>query len=253
MSLIAKGVCLDFIGSDEVDSPELHTSPKLRFLNLRGNQGDASLATKIRRILIYYAKLIRYAWSARPKVLHILWNNKFELFDRTLLMLYYKLRGRKIALTAHNVNAGKRDANDSLLNRLTLKIQYHLADHIFVHTEALKRELLEEFNVRGSAVAVIPFGINSSVRDTDLTPEQAKRRLGVEAGEKTILFFGHIGPYKGVEFLVAAFQQLAAADPSYRLVIVGKPDRGSEKYLDALRKAIRGHVSREGGIQRPGF
>ena len=47
--------------------------------------------------------------GAKPRVFHILWNNKFELFDRTLLMLYYRLLGRRVVLTAHNVNAAKRD------------------------------------------------------------------------------------------------------------------------------------------------
>ena len=47
----------------------------------------------------------------------------------------------------HNVNAGIRDSNDSRLNRLTLRIQYRLADHIFVHTEQMKRELIEEYGV----------------------------------------------------------------------------------------------------------
>ena len=54
---------------------------------------------------LYYAKLIRYAATAEPRIFHILWNNKFEYFDRTLLMLYYRLLGKKIVLTAHNVNA----------------------------------------------------------------------------------------------------------------------------------------------------
>src|SRR5207245_6751110 len=133
-----------------------------------------------------------------PKVFHILWNNKFELFDRTLLMLYYKLLGKKIALTAHNVNAGRRDSNDSALNRLTLRIQYRLADHIFVHTEAMKSELLGSFGVAERRVSVIAFGINNSVPDTDLTPESAKQRLGIGGGDRVILFFGNIGPYKGL-------------------------------------------------------
>ena len=98
---------------------------------------------------MYYARLIRYAATAKPRIFHILWNNKFESFDRTLLMLYYKVLGKKIVLTVHNVNAGRRDSKDTRLNRLTLRIQYRLADHIFVHTEKMKRELIEEFGVRG--------------------------------------------------------------------------------------------------------
>jgi D-inositol-3-phosphate glycosyltransferase len=43
---------------------------------------------------------------AEPKVFHIRWNNKLEFFHRTILMLYYKLLGKRIVFTAHNVNAG---------------------------------------------------------------------------------------------------------------------------------------------------
>ena len=254
MALVSKGVRLDFIGSDEVDSPELHASPNLRFLNLRGDQREeASLSRKIARILTYYARLIRYASGAGPQVFHILWNNKFEAFDRTLLMLYYRLRGKKIVFTAHNVNAGKRDSNDSLLNRLTLRIQYRLADHIFVHTEKMKAELLEDFGVLESAVTVIPLGINNSAPNTHLTPAEARRRLGIGHGERTILFFGAIGPYKGLECLIAAFQKVAAGNPAYRLMIVGKPKAGAERYLDEIQESIRGDASRDRIMQRLEF
>src|SRR5437879_13082755 len=38
MALVSKGVRLDFIGGDDKDSPELPGTPKVSFLNLRGNQ-----------------------------------------------------------------------------------------------------------------------------------------------------------------------------------------------------------------------
>ena len=127
MALLSRGVSLDFIGSDELDVPDLRVSPRLNFLNLRGSQqGNVRFWKKVSRVLVYYARLIRYAALARPKVFHVLWNNKFELFDRTLLMLYYKLLGKKVVFTAHNVNAGQRDSQDSALNRFTLRIQYRL-------------------------------------------------------------------------------------------------------------------------------
>src|SRR2546428_632379 len=239
MALISNGVCLDFIGSDETDSPELHGTPKVNFLNLRGSQRrDASLVRKVSRVVIYYARLIRYAAIARPKVFHILWNNKFEFFDRTLLLLYYKLLGKKIALTAHNVNAGRRDSTDTPVNRLTLKIQYRLADHIFVHTEKMKSELCAEFGVRGPAVTVIPYGINNAVPDTDLTADEAKQRLGIRNGERTILFFGNIAPYKGLGDLIAAFQRIATGQLDYRLIIAGRPKTGCDKYLHEIQPTI---------------
>lgn len=254
MALISKGMRLDVIGSDDVDSPEMHLAPELNFLNLHGSQRTkASLASKISRVLVFYYRLIRYTSVAKPKIFHILWNNKFHYFDRTLLMLYYKLLRKRIVFTAHNVNAGKRDSNDSWLNRFTLKIQYRLVDHIFVHTEKMKGELFEDFGVRDGAVTVIPFGINNSVPDTDLTPEQAKQRLGIRDGEKTILFFGNIGPYKGVDLLVTAFQKVAARNTDYRLIIAGKARGGCEKYLEEIQETISRDANRARFIQKIGY
>ncbi len=244
MALVANGVCLDVIGSDQIDSPEMQSAPRLSFMNLYdGRVQEAGLVGKACRVLLSYARLVHYAAIAKPRVLHILWDYKFPFFDRTVLMIYYRLLSKKIALTAHNVNAGKRDSNDSLLNRLTLKIQYRIADHIFVHTQKMKNELVEEFGVGQQAITVIPYGINNSVPDTDVTPHQAKQRLGIKDNEKTILFFGNIGPYKGVEFLVAAFQMLARKRADYRLIIAGKLRGGAEKYWEDIRNAIGRDVS----------
>jgi D-inositol-3-phosphate glycosyltransferase len=239
MALTSKGVNLDVIGSDDVDSPEMHFTPKLRFLNFRrGSRENVSAAERASRLLIYYMRLIRYAAHQKPRILHILWNNKFEMFDRTLLMLYYRMRGKKISLTVHNVNQARRDAKDSLLNRLTLKIQYRLTDHVFVHTQKMKSELVEEFGVREGNVTVIPFGINNAVPHTNLTASEAKRQLGIADSEKTILFFGRMRPYKGLEHLLAAYEQLMIRQPDYRLIIASEPKKGSEEYLKQIQETI---------------
>ena len=253
MALIAKGVYLDVIGNDLVDGPEMHITPRLRFLNLQGSKAEASVAVKIKRIIVGYMRLIRYSATAKPKIFHILWNNKFQLFDRTLLMMYYKLLGKKIVLTAHNVNAGRRDSEDSLVNCLTLRIQYRLADHIFVHTKKMEDELLERFHVAKSAVTIIPYGINNAVPDTELTAAEAKQRLGIGDGERTVLFFGAIKPYKGLEYLVAAFQKIATVQGNYRLIIAGERKKGSEDYLSKIEQAIGRDSSREQVIQKIDF
>lgn len=252
-SLISKGAALDVIGSTEVDCPEFHSKPGFNFLNLRGDQRpEASVVRKVFRVSMYYAKLIAYAATAKPRVFHILWNNKFELFDRTLLMLYYRSLGKRIAFTAHNVNAGRRDSEDTRLNRLTLRIQYRLAHDIFVHTEKMKLELIEEFGVQGARVTVIPFGINNAVPNTSLTPSDAKQQLGIREDERTILFFGRITPYKGLEYLIAAFRQVLTRRENYRLIIAGRVDR-CEKYWGAIRENIREEVQRGRILLRADF
>jgi D-inositol-3-phosphate glycosyltransferase len=252
-ALMSKRVALDLIGSDDLDSPEFHGEPDVQFLNLRGSQRtDVSFTRKLFRVSGYYAKLIRYAATARPKIFHILWNNKFEILDRTLLMLYYRFLGKKIILTVHNVNAARRDSRDTRLNRLTLRIQYQLADHVFVHTEKMRLELVEEFAVESGMVTVIPFGINNAVPNTRLTRSDAKRKLGIQKGEKTILFFGNIAPYKGLEYLVAAFRRIPAQRNNYRLIIAGRP-KDCEKYWTAILGDIQGEIKSGRILLRPDF
>jgi glycosyltransferase involved in cell wall biosynthesis len=244
-ALIAAGARFDFIGSDEVDAPELHDNPRVNYLNLRGDQSvRASLIRKTLRVLAYYFRLMVYAATARPKIFHVLWNNKFELFDRTVLMLFYKTLGKKIVFTAHNVNAGARDANDSWLNRATLKFQYRRCDHIFVHTEKMKSELVSVFGISAGKTSVIPFGINNTVPNTGLTAAEARQRLGLDGREKVILFFGNITPYKGLEYLVEAFIEVARPVKNYRLIIAGRP-KGSEDYWAALLDKIEASPVRD--------
>ena len=187
-ALISQDVSFDFIGSDELAVPELCNDAHVRFLNFRDQRLGASRTAKVLRVLAYYWRLIRYTANAQPEMFHILWNNKFEYFDRTLLMLYYKLMGKRLVLTAHNVNARKRDGTDSFLNQLSLRFQYRLSDHVFVHTGRMKSELLEDFGVPQNKVSVIPFGINNTVPNTTLSTTEAKRQLGMSNGDKTICF-----------------------------------------------------------------
>lgn len=249
-ALTVQDIRLDFIGSDYLSVPELLSNPQINFRNLRGDQRpEASVLTKALRVVRYYARLVAYTTTARPMLFHILWNNKFQLFDRTLLMLYYRFLGKKIALTAHNVNAAKRDGNDSWLNRMTLKIQYDLADHIFVHSHKMKGELMADFAIPGNKVSVIPFGINNTVPISNLSEVESKRQLGITGDEKVILFFGNIAPYKGLEYLVSAFIELLKKGRSYRLLIVGKP-KGRQSYWNGIRRAIARSGSRDRVIER---
>jgi glycosyltransferase involved in cell wall biosynthesis len=245
-ALITAGVAFDFIGSDEVDSLELRQSAQVNFLNFRGDMSpEAGVLSKVARVARLYLKLMAYACASRPKIFHILWNNKFELLDRTALMMYYKLLGKRVVLTAHNVNRAARDGSDSWLNRLTLKMQYRLADHVFVHTERMRSELLSDFGVPAANATVIPFGINNTVPNTALTPAEAKQKLGLQPGEKALLFFGRIVPYKGLEYLINAMAEGAPSRAGYRVIIAGSLPRGGEYW-----NQIQSEITRQGVRER---
>ena len=66
--LTSMGIAIDMIGSDELDCPEFRSNPSVNFLNLRGTQKtDAGMLSKVLRILLYYAKLLRLRCGGEAK------------------------------------------------------------------------------------------------------------------------------------------------------------------------------------------
>ncbi len=248
-ALFEQDVRVDLICGDDLDVSEFQSESRVNVLSFRKEpRPGASLLSKAWGMLQYYGRLVRYAWNARPHVFHILWNNKFETIDRVFLMLYYKLLGKRLVLTAHNVNAGTRDDTDTWFNRATLALQYRLCDHIFIHTDKMKQGLIRDYGVPESALTVVRFGINNAVPRTALTVADAKRTLGITPGQKTILFFGNIAPYKGLEFLIAAFRRVALTPGEYRLIVAGRPKGGCESYWSSIESLIGEQHTQEGFI-----
>ena len=71
-----------------------------------------------------------------------------------------------------------------------------------------------------------------------------KATIGRQRWQRTILFlWQHIAPYKGLEYLVEAFQQLSAQNDNYELIIAGWPDE-CEKYWTTIQETIREDVRR---------
>ncbi len=102
----------------------------------------------------------------------------------------------------------------------------------------MKDELISDFRIPSQRVTVIPFGINNTCPSTALGRQEARERLGLGPTEKVLLFFGQIAPYKGLEYLVSAFSELAKQDPAYRLLIAGKVKKGHSVYWKGIQSTI---------------
>lgn len=250
--LIARPISVEVIGNDEMQDAEIMQNKCVSYRNLRGDQNpNAAIPKKAARVLNYYFKLMNYAAKTDARLFHILWLNKFTFFDRTLLNLYYKALGKKLVFTAHNVNAGERDGMDGLLNRVSLRVHYMLMDHVFVHTEKMKEQLVCEFGVHEQKVTVIPYGINNEIPKTKISSAAARKQLGLQPREKTILFFGNIAPYKGLDILIEACRELKKAGDPPRLIIAGKvKDKQWADYWVRIESMLKEHGLERSSIAR---
>jgi D-inositol-3-phosphate glycosyltransferase len=249
-SLASLGIAVDLICNSQMEPPAMDESCNLRLFTLYASpQQRQGKVRKLPAIIVVYARLLYYALGSSAPIFHILWNYKFAFFDRTLLLIYYKLLGKQVVFTAHNINAGERDGVDTFLNRLSLRIQYRLMDHIFVHTQKMKDELMGAFAVREELISVIPFGIYDMVPQSSMTSAEAKQRLGLRKCDRPILFFGRITPYKGIDLLVDAFARIAHLNENYRLVIAGEVMKESEQQWQQVQQALAQSSMREQVIQ----
>ena len=253
-ALAGAGVTVEFVGDDQMESVRSLQTTGIKYLNLRGNQDpNARLYTKAVRVMRYYQRLIQYAHRTRSRLFHILWLNKFDVLDRTLMNALYRIKGKRLVLTVHNVNMRKRDGRDGWLNRASLKAMYALMDHLLVHTAVAKQELIDEFAVPAERISVIPFGLNTYVPETALSRREARAYFGLNEEERVLLFFGQIAPYKGLDVLLEALNRLSSQGEEYRLVIAGRAKLGSLKYWRDLEPAVHEHAARSTILLRDGF
>jgi len=237
--MVKDGVRFDLIGSDEMEGAGILEDPSIDFYNLRGDMDpDVPVARKIFRILLYYFRLLKYSCRAETRIFHILWHNRFIVVDRTLMILLYKLLGKKVIFTAHNVNDWDRDGRDTFLNRKSLGYLYHKVDHIIVHTDPMRESLARDFGISPEKVSVIPIGINEQYPVTELSREGARKELGLPPGGKVLLNFGYLAPYKGLDLMVDALEKLEAKNPGYRLIIAGQVKKGYDHYWEKVKQQI---------------
>jgi D-inositol-3-phosphate glycosyltransferase len=239
--LVKQGLLLDVVGGDDLAGVPTLRDPAVRFLNIFGtlNPGS-SVWRKLRRLLTSYLGLMHYAMTTESPLFHLQWPYKFVFFDRTLLNVYYKALGKKLVFTAHNIDQDARDGTHSWSNQISLRFLYWIVDHIIVHTNLMKAQLVDGFGIKEGKVSVIPHGVMSTVPESSIGRLEARRRLGLGPDERVLLFFGLISPYKGLEHLISAVGQLRSNGTTCSLLIAGRI-KECQEYWESLQQLVAQH------------
>jgi len=185
---------------------------------------------KIYNILKYYsifaslkaALFIRN--KIKPNVVDIQWCTTFHapiLIPLVILTKYFTKT--PVFLTVHNVLPHET----RLFDKSICNIIYRLSDRLIVHSKRMKKNLIDIFGIYPEKISVIPHGICLDYQNT-ISREKAKRKLGIKE-ERVILFFGLVRKYKGLQYLLAAFNKIKN-DFDVALLIGGDFVEGKDKY-----------------------
>lgn len=161
---------------------------------------------------------------------------RFALFTLWLALIH--LRNIPVVWTVHNVRI-----HDSRYPRAerTFKRWFiaNVCDRFIVHCEAIREELVSEYDLGPSIeerIDVIPHGHYLDNYENELSKPEARKSLDIPDSATVFLFFGNVRPYKGIRSLIDAFEALSATDK--QLIIAGNPHSAS--YENEIRSRCRG-------------
>jgi len=201
----------------------------------------STFSQKAKNLLRFYYLQAKHLVTSKCDIIHFQWLDRFYFADRIVLPLMARLSGHRVVLTVHNVNALKRDNRDTFYNRLTLKLLYRICNHLIVHTEKSKTELISDFKVVPEKISVIRHGMNNKVSRKGLSQSQAREALNIPENKKVVLFFGNIDYYKGLDILLDSLPFLSTGMKKDFILLIA----GNYKSADYIRK-IREQISGNG-------
>jgi glycosyltransferase involved in cell wall biosynthesis len=145
-------------------------------------------------------RLTRAVSAFQPDVVHVQW---LPMPRYDLRWVERLRRDRPALFTAHNVLPHEGEADVERRRAL-----YEAFDRVVVHTRKGAEEV-ERFGIPPDRIARIPHGTFDAPPTAAITPPSGR----------TLLFFGLIRRYKGLDVLIRALPQI----PDSRLVVAGDP------------------------------
>jgi glycosyltransferase involved in cell wall biosynthesis len=143
-----------------------------------------------------------------------------------------------------------------LLWSLKMRFACQQATGIVTVSHAAKREIVEYIGLEPERIDVICEGVDPCFHPItgDLMRAAARRRAGIPADGRLVLYVGGIAPHKNLINLLSGFAGIASGLPDLRLVFVGDPagDGFYSNYQDLIARA-NGHAVLTGRVHFTGF
>lgn len=140
-----------------------------------------------------------------------------------------RLKGMKRMAIVHNLVPHEKRFFDSWFNRFFVK-KY---DGFIVLSEAVKNDILAI--APKAKVLILEHPLYDHFMPK-MDQNQAQEQLNLHTNKKTLLFFGIIRDYKGLDNLILAMEQLS---DDYQLIIAGEVYGDEQKYVELIEKSSK--------------
>lgn len=235
-SLRRAGASVDFWVSADVDRlpSQPVRSPLLRVGDLISR--DRPRLRKVVKATEHVINLIHLMAACareRPDIVHIQWMPLLEVVPWIAQGVVRAIQsmGVPVVYTVHNVLP--HDTGDR--HREAFRSIYETADVLVCHTSGARQTLINDFGIVPSKIRVLPHG-PLGASEWSGTSTEARRALGVPVETPLVGLFGGLRPYKGIPFLLEAWEHVHRECPEARLVLAGS---GTDEYEHHLREQIQ--------------
>lgn len=165
-----------------------------------------------------------------------------------LLLLLLKIQKKVIVITLHNIRFHEKVY--AKLEEVWFRLILGIADAIIVHNNYSLNVLTRYDQQLRDKIYVIPHGNFVGYYPNDITQKKARKILGIPEESIVMLYFGQMRDYKGVDDLIAVFNDLLKEDNNLILIICGKTldEKTRTKLLEFGKRFQRKCIMRLGYI-----
>lgn len=228
-----RGYKIIYCCNKQYDGPLLHN---VEFFPIFTYRQDMNPLVKIISYLFSLLKLVGIIRAEKPDVLHIQWWKQWHL-DYFFLSIY-KRYAKQVIFTAHNLVP--HDSGDSMKHKCTK--YYKRVNKIIVHDKNSKNELIRDFGIEDSKIAVIAHGIltfDANESEINYVMDTIKEKYQLQ--EKLVFStMGGQNPYKGTDLICDAF---ASSDNLQNnkdifLFIAGKGNIANQEFANRFNNVM---------------
>jgi len=206
-------------GKTDIDPSKLTFKPK-KVLSILDSINPLTWIQTAKKIINYQPDLLIIPWWVA------FWTPQFF----TISLIVKKFCCAKILFICHNVV----EHESNLIKRFLTRLVLSKGDFFIVHS----KEDMDNLNyILKNPQVKLCYLPNFEILKFDDMPSknQAKHQLGLD-GKDTIMFFGFVRPYKGLQSLIEIMPELVKKKPDLRLLIVGEFWKDRNRYYELIHK-----------------